>query len=222
MEPKDDIIFIKNPFQLPRLRYAALITAVVIVIYVSYTTLVHPRYQAFTFENVERNTVISVFVVLLLISVFVERALEFFVELWRGEEKVKLELDRDHAMNAVKRSTSQKATKESLRDLKKKETALKLYQVITSRITLWTSFIIGLLICAAGVRSLEPIIAPETTNLLETQVILFKVIDVILTAGLISGGSDGIHKITVVYTSFMERTALRVKQVEDRTLYEKS
>jgi hypothetical protein len=43
------------------------------------------------------------------------------------------------------------------------------------------------------------------------QVLIFHVLDTILTGGLIAGGSDGIHKLTGVFTAFLEETRNQIK-----------
>ncbi|MEM9510007.1 MAG: hypothetical protein AAGA16_20370, partial [Cyanobacteria bacterium P01_E01_bin.35] len=62
------------------------------------------------------------------------------------------------------------------------------------RIATITSLIIGVAISFAGVRFLEPFF--EINSLEGYQVQLFHALDILLTAGLLSGGSDGIHQVT--------------------------
>lgn len=45
-----------------------------------------------------------------------------------------------------------------------------------------------------------------------TQGIAFRFLDVALTGALIAGGSEGIHKITQVFTTFLEVTVDITKQ----------
>ena len=40
---------------------------------------------------------------------------------------------------------------------------------------------------------------------------MFRLIDVVLTTGLLAGGSDGLHKIVQTITDFMEATSRRIK-----------
>ena len=87
------------------------------------------------------------------------------------------------------------------------ESALEIYLKVFSnpesqeklkvtRITTITSLIVGIVVSFAGVRFLEPFFDVKTSGF---QAILFHAIDILLTAGLLSGGSDAIHQITSLY-----------------------
>jgi len=87
----------------------------------------------------------------------------------------------------------------------------------TRKIALWIALFMGLLISGVGIRALETLIVlkeytPEKQPLFyDGQVCIFRVLDTILTGGLIAGGSDGIHKLTLVFTVFLEETRNQIK-----------
>jgi hypothetical protein len=78
------------------------------------------------------------------------------------------------------------------------------YKSETRKIALWTALFFSLLISAAGIRSLDTLVEP--TGLNSIQQIVFRCLDTLLTGGLIAGGSDGIHKVTQVFTTYFEET----------------
>ncbi|MDF5708590.1 MAG: hypothetical protein PUP90_13110 [Nostoc sp. S4] len=100
-----------------------------------------------------------------------------------------------------------------LDDLNAKERQRAAYKADTRTIALWTSLVFGLLISAIGIRSIEPLVVLDLNN--QTQVVIFRSLDALLTGGLIAGGSEGIHQIIQVFTNFMEATS---KQIKDKGL----
>jgi hypothetical protein len=97
-----------------------------------------------------------------------------------------------------------------LSDLNDKERRRIAYKSETRTIALWTSLLFGLLISILGVRLIEPLmIIDDVIN--PIQVNIFRCLDILLTGGLISGGSEGIHKLIQVIVDFLEATSKQVK-----------
>ena len=70
----------------------------------------------------------------------------------------------------------------------------------TKRIALIIGFSLGVLVCSAGVGMLSTILNTEGVNQG-----LIRFVDIILTAGLIAGGSDGFHQfVAAIETFFVE------------------
>lgn len=72
----------------------------------------------------------------------------------------------------------------------------------TRRFTYGVGFLLGLLVALAGVRTLDIFFSPEDTAKL-AQVQLFNFMDIVLTAGVLAAGSDGIHQITRTFRSLV-------------------
>ena len=70
---------------------------------------------------------------------------------------------------------------------------LEKYRLETAQRAYWTSFICGLIISLVGVRTLGGLV--DISALEETQAIAFHFVDVVLTGGVISGGSAAIDKM---------------------------
>ena len=98
-------------------------------------------------------------------------------------------------------SPEQLAKKESeLKDLKQQlevaEDDLEDYRNITKNIISLLSLLAGVVISLAGVRILQSFTDISLTG---EQLSLFNAIDVLLTGGLLAGGSAGVHRLTKVY-----------------------
>jgi hypothetical protein len=85
------------------------------------------------------------------------------------------------------------------------------FRAETARITFVVGASIGLVIALAGVRVLTPILDLTRIEWPSFQRFCFHGIDVVLTAGLIAGGANGIHQIIGVFSDFTESTRKKVK-----------
>ena len=196
---------------------------------------------------------------LILIALFLERALEVFINTWRRPREERIdnnvqscerkiaelktqietkiqqpetvakteELASENPAKSEKRteikqnpgdvSGLQVRLSERLGDLEQFNLDRAEYKSQTRKIALWTALFIGLLISGVGIRALETLInlrefSPGQQPIFYTgQVCIFRVLDTLLTGGLIAGGSDGIHKLTQVFTVFLEQTRNYIK-----------
>jgi hypothetical protein len=160
----------------------------------------------------------GVLVALLLIALFQERAIEIFIVAWHGQDEARLaseleSADEKMALIDSGRSGLRAAEKtKALRDLAQDTEAAKQKQVElksqTRRKAVWANVLLSLLISAAGVRVLCNMVAfQDLSELHGLQGALFRVVDVALTAGIIAGGSEGIHKIMRACKQAMDRRA---------------
>ncbi len=151
---------------------------------------------------------------LFLVAVFLERALEVFVVTWRGPESNRLDaeislISEQIALEAARSGSSEKLL-QLQRDLAAKQRKRISYKSDTQRMALWGGLLMGVLIGVAGLRVLSSLLA-NLDQLQGLQAIVFRITDVLLTGGLLAGGSEGIHKIYKVYSEFMDATANRAK-----------
>jgi len=156
---------------------------------------------------------------LILVALFLERAMEVFITVLRGPEAKLLEaelrgaqrekialnktpqgtpgLEEKMANNLVRESTCQKNFTQ--------------YKSVTQRYALWAGFIAGLAISLVGVRTLNTLITPESYAALGAQQKnFFDAFDILISGGLIAGGSDGLHKILQVFLDFIDLTSSRI------------
>ena len=70
--------------------------------------------------------------------------------------------------------------------------------------------ILGVLISFAGPRILAQVMA-GSESLQSWQAVVFHGVDILVTGGLIGGGSEGIHKLVTLITDFLDQTRARAK-----------
>ena len=179
----------------------------------------------FSFKPFGWDEVGRLLTLLILIALFLERALEVFIPTWRRARQEEL----DNSVQSCERriaelkqnpgdaSDLQARLSEKLNNLAKFKLDRAEHKSRTRKIALWIALFMGLLISGVGIRALETLIVlkeytPEKQPLFyDGQVCIFRVLDTILTGGLIAGGSDGIHKLTLVFTVFLEETRNQIK-----------
>ena len=165
------------------------------------------------FKKFNTADVFQLLALLLLVSLFLERALEVFVSTWRGPDAAILDSKIEESEGKITRLKElKKTTTEELESaITKFEDAKKdrkNYKCQSHRYILWIGLAFGFLVSAIGLRGLNVFVdQEELKTLLRAQKILFRCVDVLLTGGLIAGGSEGIHKIANVYNNFMNTTA---------------
>jgi hypothetical protein len=135
-----------------------------------------------------------------VLALVVERTLEVFISAWRGQVTGQLFSAVESArrrLEAVPHSFGlQQAAAESDR-------ALADYRGTTQRIALRAGVVLGLLIAATGIRTLDLLVAVPTDF---APRLLYTLLDVVVTAGMISGGSDAVHKLMSTVTRFLDAT----------------
>ena len=142
------------------------------------------EFQKITWESFQK-----LFFSLLLITAFKERAQEIYVIAWRAEGRAKRE-------SAIERAPNKEAKAE-------KEQELSVYRAETGRYVSLVSLCSGIFISLAGIRVLAPLVNPPTYGMQQSW--LF-VVDVLLTAGLLAGGSKMIHEVMAVVSKALEMT----------------
>jgi hypothetical protein len=82
-----------------------------------------------------------------------------------------------------------------------------LYRADTKEIALLVGFFFGTLVSIAGIRALQGLLADNVT-----MSNLFTLADIIVTSAMLAGGSEGIHRIANVFTSFMDSLSTQIDQ----------
>lgn len=133
---------------------------------------------------------------LFIIVLLVERVIEIFTSIWRDPDANTLK------QKINKFTDEQKKSRET--NVLDAEKNLANYKAKTQSITLLTSFTLAVVICAAGVGLLSEIInLPATAP--NSQKTFIRGIDIVLTAGLIAGGSDGFHHFVNSFVTFFKK-----------------
>lgn len=148
-----------------------------------------------------------------VLALFVERTLEVFITVWRGKETTK----RENELQTVKQALAQSPAESALQEpMKEKTDWLVEYKCETQAIALRSGLVLGILIAAAGVRSFStfvggPVVPNPTPFWSSVQTGTFYVLDVLVSGGIIGGGSNAIHKMMNVITEFFDATAKNMK-----------
>lgn len=153
-----------------------------------------------------------------VVTVLMERVLEMLLKIWRGTGKINLATDlskkkerlivvKEKFMKGELDKTDFTAAQD---EVNQATNTLEVYRSETRNIALRVSLLLGVIIALSGFRVLGSLYDPCNVDN-DMQVILFYMTDIFLTAGLISGGSDGLHKFTSTLGSFFDQTNQRLK-----------
>lgn len=125
--------------------------------------------------------------ILYVVALFVERSLEVLLKAWRQGGKTRLEESVRSAGEDGKPAA---------------EKALREYTTGTQRRALLVGLTLGIMVSLSGVRLLGPIFAIEDAEVFQKAA--FQFTDILLTAGLISGGSATIHELMALVDDFLK------------------
>jgi hypothetical protein len=128
---------------------------------------------------------------LLVISLFAERSVEVVLVTIRTPQRQRIEYQISQLQ------TAQDKTKEDEK-LSRSIYALDVYKLGTARFANRLSFFFGLVISLAGIRALSAMVDSETLKALQDSTlhrIFFDAVDVVVTGGVIAGGSAAIDKM---------------------------
>lgn len=141
-------------------------------------------------NNLKLDTYSTLFTNVFIITVIVERFIEVFNAIWRRKGRLELIRELESAADGQPKTDAQNE--------------LDYYRAQTQTMAMYSGFVIGIIVGFAGVRALNLVF--DASSLSGTQEFLFHSIDILLTAGLIAGGSKGINAVTRVIGNFLEET----------------
>ena len=146
---------------------------------------------------------------LFVVALFMERALDVFLTTWRVPEADKLDSQIRSCKERVKQfeGTREDMAEERKREfdgavgkLERAESKRQEYRSTTQRIALWMGLLFGLIISAIGLRLLQTVLDPGSLKEMPVfQKGLLRIADVLLTGGVLAGGSEAIHKMIEAY-----------------------
>ena len=165
---------------------------------------------------------------LFAVALFVERAVEVVVMVFRDQQADLLDAAEEIAARAcktaIRRATALAGDNAAAPADKKAATdaaeaarqALAtagqnklVYRAETKEIALVVGFAFGLFVSLAGVRALHGLLLDATPagN-------LFAAADILVTGAMLAGGSEGIHRLANAFTSFMDGVSARGDQAQ--------
>ncbi|CAI2319262.1 hypothetical protein BBM19_04025 [Vibrio parahaemolyticus] len=142
-------------------------------------------------NNLDPKTTFSILTSFFILVVLVERTTELYITMTRKPERKKLELKLKNFREPVEGSKPFSEAKNELSD----------FNIETLKLASAFSFIVSLLIAIVGVNFLSQLVVdPKGVSL------GFRVVDTILTASLLAGGTKSFHKITSGVDRYFDRT----------------
>lgn len=135
-----------------------------------------------------------------VLALVVERTLEVFIGAWRGRVTGQLFVAVESARRRLEAAPQSYSRQQAVEE---NERSLTDYRVQTQRIALRAGVVLGLLISAIGVRTLDLVVAMPSAGV---PLVLFTILDLLVTAGMIGGGSDAVHKLMTAVTGFLDAT----------------
>ncbi len=142
------------------------------------------------FKSFAESNVLAIVTSLFVVAVFMERSVEAFLIPIRTSDRKKIEQELTVIREKSETDDSQKPA------LLAKKQELENYKLVTAKLAIWTSFGFGLLISLVGVRTLAGLVEPSAFAEFGTMhYSIFSFVDIILTGGVIAGGSAAIDKI---------------------------
>ena len=172
--------------------------------------------RSLNFNPVSADFIIGLLTPLFVISLFLERAQEVFIKTWRGMGREKIVLDKNLASRERDLAVANKdllGVQTASAKFDQAEKNLSDYKSQTRRIAFLGGTSAGFFIALVGVRVLEPLTDIKLAGANDLQQGLFYGIDIILTAGLLGGGSEGVHKVLTVITDFLDQTRGKIKKL---------
>ena len=112
---------------------------------------------------------------------------------------------------AKQNNSTENKFKEALERRDDCEKILENYRSDTAVLTIRTSLVIGIIISAAGFRILDTLFVTENIKG-DFQSILFGMTDILLSAGVLAGGSAAIHELSSSLGQFFESSNKRNKK----------
>ncbi len=177
---------------------------VLLTIYLAVGAL-DPNFKNLPLKDLALKDLMGKLGALFIIVLLVERLIELFVHPWRSPktESLKMELFTFSAEGKRLRKPGHQTV-----DTEKK---LGSHRSKTRLVTLLAGFVIGVFISIGGVGFLNELVHVDPAAVGEKQIPYLRKVDVVLTAGLIAGGSDGFHQFMKAILVFFEETTKKME-----------
>jgi len=172
-----------------------------------------------TFRTDLQERVVDLLTNLIVLVLVIERIMEIFISTWRNPEKNVLEDSLRQIETKLEILREGRGDREGASDQINLDSLLEERSVASKRLLafkevtrVWSvraGLIIGIILAIAGFRVLESIF--DSSALTGFQSRLWLWLDILITAGVIAGGSKGIHTLSNALGDFFENTSARLK-----------
>ena len=170
---------------------------VVLTLGAAFALLYYTNAAGVPFKSFTESDILSIITSMFVVAVFMERSIEAILTPIRAPDRSRMEKELEDIKKAAKSDVTM------MQVIATKERELKTYRLQTAQRAYWLSFILGLLISVAGIRTLSGLVNPEDLKALGVvHRHLFSFVDIVLTSGVIAGGSAAIDKIGRAISEF--------------------
>ena len=147
------------------------------------------EFKSIDISSFELNRLAGLLGSIFFVALLVERFLEIFVTDARYKEKKELTLKIEE-LEKKKPSEKEAEVKTEIMQLRLE---LEMFKKERERVITIAGFLVGTIVALFGVRILSNLISTQGMGILQEKYI--NIMDMILTGGLIAGGSGGIHAL---------------------------
>ena len=169
----------------------------VLILTVALALLYYTKATGVPFKSFTESDVLAIITSMFVVAVFMERSIEAILTPIRAPDRQKIEQELEGIKRAAETDDSEKG------EQIKKEHELQLYKLNTAKHAYWLSFGFGLIISVVGIRTLAGLVNPDDLKALgDIHRTLFSFVDIILTGGVIAGGSAAIDKVGRAISEF--------------------
>jgi hypothetical protein len=134
-----------------------------------------------------------------LVALLVERTIEVSIGVWRGTVTDRLFSAAESAKLALISAPANVTLYETVAIRRSELTG---YRAETRKVAVRAAVLLGLLVAATGFRTIETIVVPAAATDLPTR--LFRLLDLLMTAAIIGGGSVPIHRMISTLTTYLD------------------
>ncbi len=145
---------------------------------------------------------------LIFVSLVLEKSLDVFLTIFLAEnaDLEKQEIRRLKSKSEKLTDSAQPEYQQIMLELNKAIKTRIASRSKTRKIALYSGLAFGIIISALGVRALDQIFDLHADSVTTIQHDLFATIDILATGMLLAGGSEGLHKLTELYRTFMDKS----------------
>ncbi len=171
-----------------------------------------------TFAALNLSSVSQILTNLLFVALVIERALEVYITAYRQPGRANFDVNIKRISKEIEKVnkmpdgttlaggiTKEDKLLELAAELKPHAEQIEIYKSHTRVLALRAGLVLGLLTAAVGYRALGTVV--EAGALSGFQLSAYAFIDVLLTGGLLAGGSKGIHSLTQVFGNYLDTLA---------------
>ena len=179
--------------------HATEIVFVILILLATLALLYFTKATGVPFKSFTDSDVLAIITTMFVVAVFMERSIEAILTPIRAPDRQIIEQQLEDLKRASEKDNSKK--EEQI----EKERELAAYKLNTAQRAYWLSFGFGLIISVVGIRTLAGFVNPQDLKELgDVHRTLFSFVDIVLTGGVIAGGSAAIDKIGRAISEFFK------------------